>query len=144
MADLYYVPLETRRWLRKARDAVDALLNADEFDAAAADALAHRSVYASTASCLLEIARAGPDFIKALIESESFAAPYRFALSFSVIRSQDDIRHPFTIDHLRAINTPQARLAMVAAGEPFEWRTSDQRSRAVFTLRRVVLRMLKR
>jgi hypothetical protein len=133
--------VETRQRLRRAQDAVNAVLDASAFNVAAVEALARRWHYADAAGCLLRIIRCpGHDLIPIFLQSPAFAA-YRCAIVFGAIPTQENLAQTFTVDDLRAIGTRAARLALIASGEPVEWTTSDQVERAVYTLRRIVLRM---
>jgi hypothetical protein len=129
---------DARIRLRKVRDAVEALLHADAFDAATIEALAHRNFYADAASLLLRIVRARPGLVEAIIDSQNYAAPHRFAVAFGAVPSEQDTMELFTLDDLRAIGTPESRLALIAAGEPVTWQTMDRRARATFALRKLV------
>ncbi len=131
-------------WLRirRVQDAIQALLRADTFDGAAVDALAHRATYADAASYMLRIVRAGPELIPALVDSSPFV-PYRLAIIFRLVPSESETMSRFTLEDLRAIDKPATRLALIAAGEPFEWQTLDRVGRAVFALRRIVHAMMR-
>ena|SRR5258705_13695197 len=133
---------EIRRRLRHAREAVDAVINADAFDVAATDAMAHRSTYADAASALLRIIDCpGRGLVRALLKAETFA-PYRLGLVFGAIPHEANIMQPVTIDDLTALNTPEARLAAIAVGGDYDWKALDRRSRAVLVLRRLVRTMM--
>jgi hypothetical protein len=93
--------IETQIRLRHARDAVDAVLDADAFDAAAADTPARHS-YADAVAFLLDIIkRPGHDLVSILLGGQFVA--YRFAVAFSVVSCQRNFRQPFTLDDLHAI-----------------------------------------
>jgi hypothetical protein len=134
---------DARLRIRRVQESIDASLRSDTFDIVAVDALAHRFSYADAASYLLRIVRAGPELIPALVVSSTFA-PYRFAIIFRVIPSEAETMQPFTLDALRTIDTPQARLAMIACGEPVDWKTADKIQRTVFALRHLVTTMRNR
>jgi hypothetical protein len=66
-------PKRRQEWWR-AKAAIDALIDADAFDAAATEALSHRRSYGSAASCLLEIINCpARDLIPAFLKSQTFA-----------------------------------------------------------------------
>jgi hypothetical protein len=136
---------ERRRRLLEIREAVEALLRADAFDAAAVDALARRHVYADAASYLLGVVscRGEHDLISHL-HAGTFAAPYRFGVAFGAVASERDFMEPFGVDALRALGTPAARLALVTCGESVDWATLDRRGRAVFALRHLIMTMRNR
>jgi hypothetical protein len=81
--------------------------------------------------------------IPSFIAPNTFA-PYRFAVAFGAIPSHYHLVHPFTLDDLRAMNTPEAQLALIAAGEPVHWKTSDRIGRAVVAFRHLVGAMMRR
>ena len=142
---LLHAAAETRLRLRKVSEAVEALLNAEMFDGVAADALAHRHMYADVASALLRIvACPGRDLIPALLKSEAFA-PYRLGVAFGAIPSEQDIMQPVTVTDLHLLGTPEARLALIASGgDDRDWILLDRRGRAVFALRHLVHAMRDR
>jgi hypothetical protein len=125
-------------------DAVDAVLDADTFDATAVDALARRDCYADAASYLLQgIPRASLELVPIFMCSQSFQ-PYRCAVAFGAIPSHDHVAQMLTIEDLRSFGTREARLALLASGEPVEWEIADRIERAVYVLRSLVNAMCGR
>jgi hypothetical protein len=129
---------------KRALDAVNAVLDADAFDGTAAEALASRWQYADAASCLVWIVDCpGHELVPSFLKSPALA-PYRFGVAFGAVASEQDFMEPITLDDLHAMDTPEARLALIAAGGNSDWSSMDRRSRALFVLRHVVRAMMAR
>ena len=106
-----------------------------------ADTLAHRNSYAAAAAYLLQIVEGIGDLVPVLVNLRSPHAPHRLAVKFGVINSDLSFNHVFAADDLRAIDTPAAKLALIALGEEHDWQALDPKGRALFTLCHVVKRM---
>ena len=144
MGHVHAVTLEKRHRIRQARDAIDSLITAEAFDAAAVNTLACRRSYADAASCLLEIInRPAHDLIPILIETPTFVH-HRFAVALGAVPARNNFARPFNAEDLRVLGTREARLAMIASGEPMDWEAADRVERAVYALRHIVLRMCAR
>lgn len=142
---LLHASAETRRGLRQVCDAVEAVLDADTFDAIAVKALAGPATYADAASHLLQsIPRSRPDLIPVLMGDAPRFTVYRCAVTFGVIGSHDYLTQMMDIEDLRSFATKEASRALIAAGEPVEWEIADRVERAVFTLRSLVNAMCGR